>query len=126
MRLLDRGLLPDAVVCAGIRRIVSARLREQEAGGIAAAVGRLQRAARAFGSGPIAVEADTANAQHYEVPAAFFERVLGPHLKYSARGGRGRADARRSGRMNAGAHGANGPGSPMASGSSNSGADGDR
>ena len=33
---------------------------------------------------PIAVHADAANAQHYEVPAAFFGLVLGPHRKYSS------------------------------------------
>ncbi|MFZ8913626.1 MAG: SAM-dependent methyltransferase, partial [Pseudomonadales bacterium] len=33
--------------------------------------------------GPIAEATEAANAQHYEVPAAFFERVLGPELKYS-------------------------------------------
>jgi cyclopropane-fatty-acyl-phospholipid synthase len=33
---------------------------------------------------PIAVHTDAANAQHYEMPAAFFERVLGPNLKYSS------------------------------------------
>ncbi len=32
---------------------------------------------------PVAEHTDAANAQHYEVPAAFFERVLGPRLKYS-------------------------------------------
>ena len=32
---------------------------------------------------PIAEHAAAANRQHYEVPAAFFERVLGPRLKYS-------------------------------------------
>ena len=31
-----------------------------------------------------AVETDAANRQHYEVPAEFFEWVLGPRLKYSA------------------------------------------
>jgi cyclopropane-fatty-acyl-phospholipid synthase len=31
----------------------------------------------------IAEHVQAANAQHYEVPAAFFERVLGPQLKYS-------------------------------------------
>lgn len=31
----------------------------------------------------IAEHAAAANAQHYELPAAFFERVLGPNLKYS-------------------------------------------
>ena len=33
---------------------------------------------------PIAEYTDMANEQHYEVPAAFFERVLGPRLKYSS------------------------------------------
>ena len=32
----------------------------------------------------IAIETAAANAQHYEVRAGFFERVLGPHLKYSS------------------------------------------
>jgi cyclopropane-fatty-acyl-phospholipid synthase len=32
---------------------------------------------------PVAIETAKANEQHYEVPAAFFQRVLGPHLKYS-------------------------------------------
>jgi len=32
----------------------------------------------------IAIATDVANAQHYEVPAAFFERVRGSHLKYSS------------------------------------------
>jgi cyclopropane-fatty-acyl-phospholipid synthase len=32
---------------------------------------------------PIAEAVDEANAQHYEVPAAFFELVLGPQQKYS-------------------------------------------
>jgi cyclopropane-fatty-acyl-phospholipid synthase len=33
---------------------------------------------------PIAEHTDAANAQHYELPAAFFEVVLGPNLKYSS------------------------------------------
>jgi cyclopropane-fatty-acyl-phospholipid synthase len=32
---------------------------------------------------PIATHTDAANAQHYEVPAAFFSLVLGPQRKYS-------------------------------------------
>jgi cyclopropane-fatty-acyl-phospholipid synthase len=34
--------------------------------------------------GPIALVPEIANEQHYEVPAAFFELVLGPRLKYSS------------------------------------------
>ncbi|HEY4979190.1 MAG TPA: cyclopropane-fatty-acyl-phospholipid synthase family protein, partial [Candidatus Acidoferrum sp.] len=33
---------------------------------------------------PIALRTDAANAQHYEFPAAFFVKVLGPRLKYSS------------------------------------------
>jgi cyclopropane-fatty-acyl-phospholipid synthase len=33
---------------------------------------------------PIAIETDSANWQHYEVPGAFYELVLGPRLKYSS------------------------------------------
>ena len=40
--------------------------------------------ARAMDAYPIAAHTDAANAQHYELPAAFFEQVLGPHLKYSS------------------------------------------
>lgn len=37
----------------------------------------------AMRDGPIAPIPDKANAQHYEVPAGFFQYVLGPRLKYS-------------------------------------------
>jgi cyclopropane-fatty-acyl-phospholipid synthase len=33
---------------------------------------------------PIALVPGKANEQHYEVPAAFFAEVLGPHRKYSS------------------------------------------
>ena len=82
--IIDRGILPDAVVRAGIRRIVAGRLREQEAGGVEQQVHRVDALLEALHGGPVAIEAGTANQQHYEVPAAFFRLVLGPHLKYSA------------------------------------------
>lgn len=40
--------------------------------------------ARDMASHPIATHTDAANDQHYELPAAFFTQVLGPHLKYSS------------------------------------------
>src|SRR4029434_9902622 len=39
--------------------------------------------AREMAERPIAEHTVAANAQHYEVPAAFFENCLGPQLKYS-------------------------------------------
>ncbi|HEY3811758.1 MAG TPA: cyclopropane-fatty-acyl-phospholipid synthase family protein [Caulobacteraceae bacterium] len=42
-----------------------------------------QHFAETMATRPIAEHADAANAQHYEVPSAFFRQVLGPRLKYS-------------------------------------------
>lgn len=81
--LLDRGVVPDVVVRLAIRRIVAARLREQDAGGLAAQSDRFAALLDRLRQAPIAVDTHAANAQHYEVPAAFFARVLGPQLKYS-------------------------------------------
>ncbi|MEW6017717.1 MAG: cyclopropane-fatty-acyl-phospholipid synthase family protein [Pseudomonadota bacterium] len=40
--------------------------------------------AREMAERPIAEHTRAANEQHYELPAAFFEKVLGPQLKYSS------------------------------------------
>src|SRR6202012_4581301 len=40
--------------------------------------------AQAMNSHPIAENTDAANAQHYELPEAFFGLVLGPRRKYSS------------------------------------------
>jgi cyclopropane-fatty-acyl-phospholipid synthase len=81
--LVDSGVLPDWLVRAGIRKNCAARLAEQRAGGPAAEAARRQALDTALRQSVIAVATEAANTQHYEVPAAFFQRVLGPHLKYS-------------------------------------------
>ena len=78
--LLDRGMVPDAVIRAGIRRLCAQRLREEKAGGTARKAALIAQMRK----GPVALSTDAANQQHYEVPARFFELVLGPHRKYSA------------------------------------------
>jgi cyclopropane-fatty-acyl-phospholipid synthase len=82
--LVDSGMLPDWLLRAGIRRNCAARLVEQHAGGTAGEAARRLALDTALRHSPIAVATDAANAQHYEVPAAFFQLVLGPHLKYSS------------------------------------------
>ncbi|MGE5186053.1 MAG: class I SAM-dependent methyltransferase [Acidobacteriota bacterium] len=76
-RVVDSGLVPEPLLRAGIRAACALRLREER---------RRDRDAlvRSLRAGEVAVSTDAANAQHYEVPAAFFERVLGPRLKYSS------------------------------------------
>lgn len=82
--LLDRDLLPDWLIRAGIRQIVAARLREQQAGGIDAQSARFEALVEALDRSAVAVTPEAANAQHYELPPEFFALVLGRHLKYSS------------------------------------------
>jgi cyclopropane-fatty-acyl-phospholipid synthase len=80
---LETGLVPDWIVRLAIRRICSARLREEDEGDAERQMQRLMRHVAMLRASPIAIETDAANRQHYEVPAAFFEHVLGPRMKYS-------------------------------------------
>ena len=76
----ERVPLPDAIVRAAIQRLCSSTATRLAAGGAesdASFAGEM--AGRA-----IAEHAEAANAQHYEVPAAFFALVLGPNRKYSS------------------------------------------
>jgi cyclopropane-fatty-acyl-phospholipid synthase len=81
--IAERGLLPDWLVRIGIRRILRARLAQEGRGDEAERQARLMAWVETCRRSPLAVETEAANAQHYEVPAEFFERVLSPHLKYS-------------------------------------------
>ena len=77
--LIERVPLPDAVTAAGISWLVdrtSRRLADR-------AEDKEIAFARAMALHPVAVRPDAANAQHYEVPAAFFDLVLGARRKYS-------------------------------------------
>jgi cyclopropane-fatty-acyl-phospholipid synthase len=78
-RLLDRVIdgrrLPDAVLRGTIRTLLQAR---RSAEGMSA-----DALSERLWSGPVTVETDAANLQHYEVPADFFKLMLGARLKYS-------------------------------------------
>jgi cyclopropane-fatty-acyl-phospholipid synthase len=82
--LLESGIVPDAVIRAAIRRMLRDRLREEDHGSAEANRAKLLTFVNEMKHGPIALRTDSANAQHYEVPAAFFQSVLGPRLKYSS------------------------------------------
>lgn len=81
--LVDRGLIPDAVIRRGIRRLNAKRLRREARGSEAEAAEARQALVDAMDASPVALVPEKANAQHYEIPAAFFDLVLGPHRKYS-------------------------------------------
>lgn len=79
VRLAESGRIPDIAVRLGIRRLIRQRLREEARHPL-----RRQELLAELREGPISRESARANEQHYEVPAAFFEAVLGPRMKYSA------------------------------------------
>jgi cyclopropane-fatty-acyl-phospholipid synthase len=81
--LAERGLLPVPLIRLGIRRLLGRRL-DGEARRHADPEAALSGFVRAMAEGEVAPVPHLANAQHYEVPAAFFEVVLGRHLKYSS------------------------------------------
>ena len=81
--VLEADLLPDAIVRAGIRQILRQRLRQEDERNEVRQRERLDRFARDLRASPIAVQTDAARTQHYDVPAEFFELVLGPQMKYS-------------------------------------------
>src|ERR1700712_4698291 len=76
----ERVPLPDVIIRAAIHRLCSRTATRLATGNSESdAWFADEMAARA-----IAEYTDEANAQHYEVPAAFFAHVLGPNRKYSS------------------------------------------
>jgi cyclopropane-fatty-acyl-phospholipid synthase len=76
--LAERTPLPDTICSAGISWLVGRTERRLDASTDDEA--DFLAGMSAF---PIAVAADAANAQHYELPPALFAAMLGPRLKYS-------------------------------------------
>ena len=74
--LLEKNLLPDALIRFGIRRLLAQRLREEAGYDRARYLADLR-------TRPIAEETRAANEQHYEVPTRFYQYCLGKRLKYS-------------------------------------------
>ncbi len=83
MRMVENGRVPDRLVRFGIRRMLKERLRDTSQGGAEAQEERLQTLREEANASPVAVFTEKANEQHYEVPATFFQHVLGHRLKYS-------------------------------------------
>jgi cyclopropane-fatty-acyl-phospholipid synthase len=82
--LAEHKLLPDFIIRFGIRNLLKQRLLDECANDIEQQNARQQMLLDNLRQSPIAIETDAANAQHYEVPAAFYQLALGKHLKYSS------------------------------------------
>ena len=81
--LAERAVLPDWLIRVGIRRLLTRRIRQVEREDVAQQQAAQREFIRELQHSPIAIEPEAANVQHYEVPTAFFQQLLGPRLKYS-------------------------------------------
>jgi cyclopropane-fatty-acyl-phospholipid synthase len=81
--LAERGWLPDSLLRQGIRHMCARRLHAERAGGLDEQSTRFAERIEMLRHSPVAIHTDAANAQHYELPTAFFELCLGKRLKYS-------------------------------------------
>ncbi|MBH1987152.1 MAG: class I SAM-dependent methyltransferase [Burkholderiales bacterium] len=79
----ENGLLPDAVIRAGMRRLMAQRLAAHHDQPLSRRTAVFRAFVDELKSSPIAIHTVDANVQHYEVPAKFFHQHLGPRLKYS-------------------------------------------
>ena len=84
LKLAEKGLLPDSIIRAGIRKLVKTRLDEINANNCEYGAKSLVDFIAHMNSSTIAPVPELANAQHYEVPEAFFFYCLGGHHKYSS------------------------------------------
>lgn len=84
IQLAENRWLPDPMIRFGMRRMLRERIAQEErrAGGQYDLA--LDEFAERQRKSIVTMETHRANEQHYEVPAEFFELVLGPRLKYSS------------------------------------------
>ncbi|KAB2931694.1 MAG: class I SAM-dependent methyltransferase [Candidatus Contendobacter sp.] len=82
--LMERGYVPDWLIRIGIHRLLAERLRAEDPGDDQARAAALAQLEAELRASPIALHTRSANEQHYELPAGFFQKALGPRLKYSS------------------------------------------
>lgn len=80
----ERNEIPDWITRFGIRHLLAARLEDERQPDNFAQQQRLMDFVNELKNSPIAVNTADANEQHYEVPARFYELVLGKYAKYSS------------------------------------------
>ena len=84
LQAAERSVLPDPFIRWGIRNLLRQRLRGLHDLAQDDPQGYTARFVEQLNHYRIAEDTDLANEQHYQLPATFFEAILGPRLKYSA------------------------------------------
>lgn len=83
IELVEQGWVPDWFIRRAIQRLCSKRLSSLNVGSEQANLEHQRTFMEAARQSPIALVPEKANEQHYEVPAEFYQQVLGRRGKYS-------------------------------------------
>jgi cyclopropane-fatty-acyl-phospholipid synthase len=83
MNLAELGLIPDPLMRFAIRRLDAKRLSIEDRRDTELQLAALRQFVTKLRESPIALETHKANEQHYELPPAFFQHILGKRMKYS-------------------------------------------
>ncbi len=81
--LLKKDIIPDVLLRFGVRQITKRRINRVDKMNVAEKEKFLMNFITERSEGPIAINTEDANEQHYEMPSQFFDLVLGQHKKYS-------------------------------------------
>ena len=81
IELAEKGIIPDYFIRRGIVRNCENRLNNENVSNIEKVSSKKQSWIQQMKESPIALVPEKANEQHYEVPPAFFEKVLGTRHK---------------------------------------------
>lgn len=82
--IVERNLIPDAIVRLGIRLELSGDFAEVKKLSSEKQLEKEISFVKELKSLPIAIKQDSANEQHYEVPDSFHRLYMGPCMKYSS------------------------------------------
>ncbi|MEM0950717.1 MAG: cyclopropane-fatty-acyl-phospholipid synthase family protein [Cyanobacteria bacterium P01_H01_bin.74] len=83
-KIMETNRLPEWMIRWQIRRFLAEKKKSLAFATDADKSQYFNRFVEELNNSPIAIETDAANNQHYQVPASFFNSVLGPTLKYSS------------------------------------------
>ena len=79
---VEKGIIPDFLIRYGIKLLLKRRLIDiKNLDCEKTDFSQMQMISR-MQSSPIAINTDSANEQHYEVPEAFYKLILGSRYKY--------------------------------------------
>lgn len=84
IQLAESPWLPDSLLRFGIRRLLAKTATRARTADPATLQDDIRKWVSTLKQSPVAVHTDAANKQHYELPPAFFEPILGNNWKYSS------------------------------------------